>query len=308
MHIFFQSLHSLQFLYLMSLILKTFIFRKCRAKWVVQLLIVISYLLMQSQGSNGLENSMNVLFMLFLNLEELRVSFDTLFITVFFLSPLYIYIYIDYFGFDWSIEATPKSVMRMMGVPGLTLYHLKSHLQKYRLSKIRDHDSKKQGRFLKSNPTLILFFLFPNLLLLCFIRDLWAWWCMQTTVHEWVRKLTEKKMRIIFILGRMNWSWIFNSCSRTVLRIQMEVQRKLQEQIEVKKKNMIDFVAVVICELSFIIEWTGTEALANKNWSTREVSAGSVEKSTRNTGKLCIKFNGSWRSKSRDNRAGLCSG
>ena len=26
-------------------------------------------------------------------------------------------------------EATPKSLMRVMGIPGLTLYHLKSHLQ-----------------------------------------------------------------------------------------------------------------------------------------------------------------------------------
>uniref|UniRef100_A0A2P2JL65 Uncharacterized protein MANES_05G101800 n=2 Tax=Rhizophora mucronata TaxID=61149 RepID=A0A2P2JL65_RHIMU len=34
-------------------------------------------------------------------------------------------------------RATPKSLMRVMGIPGLTLYHLKSYLQKYRLGKIQ---------------------------------------------------------------------------------------------------------------------------------------------------------------------------
>ncbi|XP_022147849.1 myb family transcription factor APL-like isoform X5 [Momordica charantia] len=96
-------------------------------------------------------------------------------------------------------KATPKTIMRVMGVKGLTLYHLKSHLQKFRLGKqphkeFNDHSVKDGMRGLE------------------------------------LHRNTASSSNIIN--RSMNDG---NSHMVDAIRMQMEVQRRLHEQLEVQR-------------------------------------------------------------------------
>lgn len=102
-------------------------------------------------------------------------------------------------------KATPKSLMRMMGIPGLTLYHLKSHLQKYRLGKNQHsetHNDSKQQHSSDHKENLNELELFKE----------------GNETDDSTQDQINENVRIA-----------------QAIQMQMEVQRKLHEQIEVQR-------------------------------------------------------------------------
>ncbi|XP_020868747.1 myb family transcription factor PHL8-like isoform X2 [Arabidopsis lyrata subsp. lyrata] len=99
-------------------------------------------------------------------------------------------------------KATPKGLMRIMEIPKLTLSHLKSHLQKYRLVKSKRFvGNKQEDEILEAqNP-----------------RD-----------HQLDIIVTQKD-------GQPNK----NLHIKEALEIQLEVQKKLHEQIEVQRQLQV---------------------------------------------------------------------
>ncbi|XP_064948942.1 protein PHR1-LIKE 2 isoform X2 [Musa acuminata AAA Group] len=98
-------------------------------------------------------------------------------------------------------EATPKAIMRTMGVKGLTLFHLKSHLQKYRQGKQSGKELTEQSKdasYVLENPSSSA--LSPRV--------------PAPDVNE-------------------------GQEVKEALRVQMEVQRRLHEQLEVQKHVQI---------------------------------------------------------------------
>ncbi|XVE81373.1 hypothetical protein DITRI_Ditri15bG0058300 [Diplodiscus trichospermus] len=101
-------------------------------------------------------------------------------------------------------KATPKTIMRTMGVKGLTLYHLKSHLQKYRLGKQSCKESTDNSKEAS---------------------------CIAESQDTGSSTTSSSRM----VAQDLNDGYQVTEA----LRVQMEVQRRLHEQLEVQRRLQI---------------------------------------------------------------------
>ncbi|KAF5752483.1 myb family transcription factor family protein [Tripterygium wilfordii] len=122
-------------------------------------------------------------------------------------------------------KATPKTIMRTMGVKGLTLYHLKSHLQKYRLGKQSCKESTDNSK---------------DALCVAESHDTGSSTSTSSRImgqelNEYVifpllfsQVLTPSPCMLLYLLALNSGYQVTEA-----LRVQMEVQRRLHEQLEI---------------------------------------------------------------------------
>ncbi|XP_064934988.1 protein PHOSPHATE STARVATION RESPONSE 1-like isoform X2 [Musa acuminata AAA Group] len=109
-------------------------------------------------------------------------------------------------------EATPKGVLKLMKVEGLTIYHVKSHLQKYRTTRYRPDSSEGP-----SNKKTTLKEELPSLDLKT--GTLWCQDTEQLKVRTWKSFDLTEALRLQVVVQKQ-------------LHEQLEIQRNLQQRIE----------------------------------------------------------------------------
>lgn len=148
-------------------------------------------------------------------------------------------------------KATPKSVMKIMNIKGLTLYHLKSHLQKYRLGK---HSNKVVNAEVGHAA----------------MGAIEGFDSTETTSMDLPSQVASDNIQI-----------------SEALHMQIEVQRKLQEQLEVQRLLQVRIEAQGRY-LQSILE-KAQESLAGQTLASMGLGVAQAELSDLAT-KVCINF------------------